>query len=93
MKLPDTREGLEKAGYTYSGEGRCRGCGVYLEWYITPPNKQGKTSRMPFTVEEVRDQSKGFFAPIERIVRICHFANCPKSDQFRKRDKPRPSNI
>lgn len=37
--LPRTREGLEAVGYKFSTMGSCRGCGVQIQWYVTPEKK------------------------------------------------------
>jgi len=42
MPLPNTKEGLEAAGYRYAGSKVCRGpnCGVRMEIWNTPAGRQ-----------------------------------------------------
>ena len=37
--LPKTHEGLDAAGYRFSGEGTCRGCDARILWYKTPKDR------------------------------------------------------
>ena len=74
MKFPATSEEMKAAGYEYTNEGFCRGCGEQIEWWITPKGK-----RMPITVKST--------ATITRAsgdVREPHWASCPKAEDFRK---------
>lgn len=79
MAIPEKREDLIALGYEFNGDGECRGCGEPIEWWITPNDK-----KMPVTVKEVRDESKGAFAPVERYIRVPHWKECPNADDFRK---------
>jgi len=40
MAFPSTIEELRKAGYRFDGESDCKGCGVAIEWWITPNGKK-----------------------------------------------------
>jgi hypothetical protein len=75
MALPQTRDELESIGYIYSGEGRCRACGVPMLWFKTP---SGKT--MPFHIEAGTEDR-------ESRVLVCHFGKCPNAKDFRKDKK------
>ena len=79
MPLPTKREDLIAMGYEFTGEGKCRGCGEYIEWWITPNDK-----RMPMSVVEVKDESKVFPQPILRVDRVPHWGVCPNAADFRK---------
>jgi hypothetical protein len=72
MALPDTRDGLESVGYQYTGEGRCRACGVPLLWFLSPHQK-----KIPFHIEAGTEDR-------EHRVLVCHFSNCPNAADFRK---------
>jgi hypothetical protein len=37
--FPDSFEGLNASGYSYSGSGNCRKCGTRILWYKTPRGK------------------------------------------------------
>ena len=75
MAVPNTRRGLEAEGYTYSGEGTCRGCGCVLLWFDTPRGK-----KMPMEIVEGTEDDA------ERTL-ACHFERCPQGNEFRKKDK------
>jgi hypothetical protein len=79
MALPEKREDLIALGYVFDNESHCRGCGAEIEWWITPKGK-----KMPMSVKEVKDEEKGFFAPVEKVVRIPHWTDCPNAADFRK---------
>lgn len=79
MAIPEKREDLISAGYEFTGESRCKGCGEYIEWYVTPHGK-----RMPMTVQDVKDESKIFPQPILRTIRVPHWQVCPNAEDFRK---------
>ena len=76
--LSKTKQGLQDAGYVFDGEGRCKACGVYLEWWIT---KTGH--KMPMEVVPVKE-TDNFFAPVKEFNRIPHFASCPNAKDFRR---------
>lgn len=46
--FPVTRQAAELRGYKWLGYGKCRGCGVTIDWYETPNGR-----RMPIDVDEV----------------------------------------
>ena len=48
MPLPTDKKALEAAGYVYDNDGTCRGCGLPIEWWITPNNK-----KMPMKLLEI----------------------------------------
>ena len=81
--IPESREDLIALGYVFDNDAHCRGCGAPMEWWITPKGK-----KMPMSVKEVRDETKGPFAPIEKVIRIPHWSDCPNADDFRKGKKP-----
>lgn len=80
MALPEKREDLIAVGYVFTGEGRCRSCGAYIEWWVTPRGK-----RMPMSVKQVKDEAQGFFAPVEREIRVSHFSDCPNAEEHRRK--------
>jgi len=82
VAIPEKREVLLSAGYVFSGESRCRGCGEYIEWWITNNNK-----RMPMSVVDVKDETKVFPQPILRTIRVPHFQTCPNAADFRRTKK------
>lgn len=68
-RFPETLDELQAAGYTFSGTGNCRGCGVQMAWFKTPHGKN-----MPMT-RKGNDLPKRFEA---------HHAVCPKRADFKK---------
>ena len=77
--IPEKREDLVAAGYEFTGEGKCRGCGEYIEWWVTPNGK-----RMPFRVFE--EHANGLFANSDKtgFFRRPHWQDCTSADDFRK---------
>jgi hypothetical protein len=47
MPFPETLEELKNAGYIFSNQANCRGCGAAIEWFTTPSGK-----KMPFDVDK-----------------------------------------
>jgi hypothetical protein len=82
MALPEKREDLIALGYVFDNDAKCRGCGAAIEWWVTPKGK-----KMPMSVKEKKDETKGFFAPVEEFIRIPHWTDCPNADEFRGRKK------
>jgi hypothetical protein len=82
MAIPEKREDLVALGWVYSGDGKCRGCGEPVEWWITNNDK-----RIPMSVVDVKDTTKTFPQPILRTIRVAHFTNCPNAADFRKGKK------
>jgi len=78
MPLPETKEGLEKIGYVFDGEAKCRFCGEPIEFWITNNGK-----KMPMRVWEVRDNRQEM-SPILYLARRPHFADCPYADSFHR---------
>lgn len=74
IKWPATSDELRKAGYMYSSEGPCRGCGEPIEWWITPAGRN-----MPISIQKAENV---LFDSGEK--RISHFAVCPEAKTFRK---------
>ena len=74
MAIPDNRRDLEQMGYTFNGEGICRGCGAELFWYITPREK-----KMPFS----RIADSGPSDDVEKLEP--HWNSCSAREQFRKK--------
>ena len=79
MAIPDKREDLVAMGYVFDNDAHCRGCGVPIEWWITPKGK-----KMPMSVKEVK-KNEGFFTPPSEFIRIPHWTDCPEADSFRKK--------
>lgn len=79
MPLPTSKAGLEAAGYTFDGDGRCKACGVPIEFWITPNNK-----RTPFANIEVRETDSPI-SPVKEFKLVSHFADCPEAGSFRRR--------
>jgi len=46
MPFPQTIDELVKAGYVFSNDAACRGCGERIEWWETPKHK-----KMPMDVD------------------------------------------
>jgi hypothetical protein len=82
MPIPEKREDLVAMGYVFDNEGRCRGCGAAIEWWITPNGK-----KMPMSVKDVKDESKSFPQPVLRTIRVPHWSDCPNAEDFRTRRK------
>jgi hypothetical protein len=80
MSIPQKREDLMAMGYVFDGEGNCRGCGCYIEWWITPNGK-----KMPMSVKDVKDESRIFPQPILYTIRMPHWTDCPEAGTFRKK--------
>ena len=80
MAIPTKKEDLIALGWLFDNDAQCRGCGMPIEWWITPNGK-----KMPMTVKEVKDESRAFPQPILRLERIPHWSDCPKADSFRKK--------
>jgi len=76
MAIPETKEGLEEAGYVYDNDAVCRGCRQAIEWWITPKGK-----KMPMSVIEVRES---LVKPVECIRRVPHWTDCPNAQDFRR---------
>ena len=83
MAIPEKREDLLAMGYVFDNDARCRGCGLPIEWWITPNGK-----KMPMSVKEVRVDENNLVSPVKAFVRIPHFADCPKVEDFRKKATP-----
>lgn len=49
--LPNTRAGLEAAGYKYSTKGKCRGCPAQIQWFVSP-----KKQWMPFDMPDEKGE-------------------------------------
>jgi len=80
VPIPEKREDLLAMGYVYDNDGYCKGCGAPIEWWVTPKDK-----KMPMSVKEVKDETKGFFAPVEKVIRVPHWSDCPNAQEFRKK--------
>jgi len=77
MAIPETTNALREAGWEYSGEATCRGCGERIEWWITPSGKN-----MPVSVKDVGTIKTG-----RKEIRMSHFSDCPSVNQFRSQRK------
>ena len=82
MALPETREGLEAAGYVFDNESYCSGkdCRAPIEWWISTSGR-----KMPFSVIDVKDTTKTFPQPILRTIRQPHHMHCPNVGDFRRK--------
>jgi len=74
MAIPDNRKDLEAMGYSFNGEGLCRGCGAELFWFETPRGK-----KMPFS----RIADAGPSDDSEKLEP--HWSSCPNREDFRSR--------
>jgi len=74
MKFPATAVDLKAAGYEYSNDASCRGCGAPIEWWITPNNK-----KIPITVS-----NNSTITHAESDMRTPHWADCPEAESFRR---------
>jgi RyR domain-containing protein len=72
------REELIAAAWVFDNEGRCRGCGEPIEWWITPNGK-----KMPMTVKAL--SKDGFLSPVTDFIRVPHWGECEAADQFRRK--------
>ena len=79
MAIPETKAGLEAAGYVFDSDARCRGCGEPIEFWITNNGK-----RMPISVQ-IKKEGEGFFAKEKELIRVSHFAVCPNAAEFRRK--------
>lgn len=68
MAFPKTLDELKPAGYTFTGEGRCKGCGEEIEWWKTPSGKNLPLNPMERGISEA----------------VAHWATCPDAARFRK---------
>jgi hypothetical protein len=75
MAIPDNSNDLRTMGYTYDGEGTCRGCKAKLEWWITPRDK-----KMSMSTKIVGTLAEGN----RREVLEPHWGVCPNADDFRR---------
>jgi hypothetical protein len=80
MSIPQKREDLVAMGYVFDGEGRCKACGAYMEWWITPRGK-----KMPMSVVDVKDETKVFPQPVLYTIRVPHWGDCPEAASFRRK--------
>lgn len=78
MAIPEKREDLIAMGYVYTGDGKCRGCGANIEWWIT---KNGK--RMPMSVHEEGSGLMQEHTGRVGFFRRAHFEDCPEAAAFR----------
>jgi hypothetical protein len=83
MALPQTRDGLERIGYKYLGDGVCRACGVPVQWFETTRRNPttGHLGKLCFHIEAGHDE-------LPHLILIPHFASCPNAKDFRK-NKPK----
>lgn len=71
--FPNTRAQLEAAGYRFSGESNCRGCGEPMLWFETPRGK-----KLPMSVVAgTEDRDHRILEP--------HWKSCSEADSFRKK--------
>jgi hypothetical protein len=78
MPLPNTRDELEKLGYRFENESRCRACGIPVVWYSTP-NRNPETSKLNRICFEIRKNAE------DNMILIAHFPSCPNAADFRKK--------
>ena len=82
--LPETKEGLEAAGYVFDNEGVCRGCGEVVEWWVTNNGKRMPMSVVALDVHGEVVESGSLTRPF-RFARRSHFASCPQAEDFRRK--------
>lgn len=82
MPIPDTIEGLKKAGYRFKSRADCRGCDMSIEWWVTP-----KGRNMPFSVVYERVSEK--FTIMRRRP---HWGDCRNAAKFRRGQSQTASN-
>jgi hypothetical protein len=68
MAFPKTFDALVKAGYMYSGQNVCKGCGTRIEWWVTP-------NKRPIPLDLIIDRDSQVTP---------HHATCSHVEQFRK---------
>jgi len=74
IKFPATSDQLKAAGYEYDSDSTCRGCGAFMEFWITPNGK-----KMPISIVKVGDPLK-----TSAELRQPHFSDCPEAKSFRR---------
>jgi hypothetical protein len=84
--LPETKEGLEAAGWVFDNEGVCRACGAPLEWWVSATGKKAPMRVFALDAEGQVIQPGDLRRPVS-LVRRNHFADCPNAEDFRKRKK------
>jgi len=84
MPVPETKEGLETAGWVFDNEGVCRGCGAPVEWWISVNGKKCPMSVVPLD-ERGEVVPPGSLLRVLRFVRRSHFGDCPNAQDFRKK--------
>lgn len=67
MPFPKTQRELKAAGYVFSNDAACKGCGADIEWWTTPTNRKIPMDPMP------SDSSQA----------VSHWATCPEQAAFR----------
>lgn len=83
-RLPQTRDELESMGYKYTGEGRCRACGVPLLWFERWHSVNQKMTKMCFHIEAGTEDR-------EHRILIPHWASCANAKDFRTEKKGKSS--
>jgi len=74
MKWPATSNEMRAAGYEYDNDSNCRGCGQFIEWWISP-----KGTKMPISVLRSPHPLKS-----NEETRQPHFIDCSKAKDFRR---------
>lgn len=76
VKYPTDSNTLKSAGFVYDNDAACRGCGVNIEWWITPGGK-----KIPMSTVIV-----GSLATKDRAEMLQpHFTDCPNAGDFRRK--------
>ena len=65
---PRSRIALLKAGYLFTGTNECAGCGLRIEWWKTPAQRNAPFNPMPH----------------EDAPAVSHFATCTRANSFRR---------
>lgn len=69
MSFPRTFDEMKAAGYTFSNDATCRGCGDDIEWWETPNGKKLPMNPMTSGSSEAK----------------AHWATCSDAPSFRGR--------
>ena len=70
MAFPRTLNDMIPSGYQFDNHAECKGCGDFIEWWITPSGK-----KIPMNPMSAGSDSA-----------TAHWSTCTEQDQFRKRD-------
>jgi len=77
MSMPETKQEMLRAGYTFKSNSVCKGCNAKIEWWKTTNGRN-----LPFNA-----------IASDHAVMTPHFATCPKSEDFKSSAKPASSPV